>query len=486
MPAAPILRPPETLSDGSSEPCPPEMAQPLVQGHAQSSLSAQAAGPGFAYAAVGGAVVPHVRAGACCVAAGPPVPMASSADAGEAEPQDHAADAFARWAEQRGLGTAFFGVSAAAALAWGWSFLPLGEEMVLHPAIWCSRNRRERSIAAQLRRAVKHRVEIIRLDGHSWHQDEALCAAIDDHARAWQARHAMPPMGFVVALRPKRPQADQELWLAYRQGALVAFAVVLPIGSRGYLIEHIVRGPHAPNGTAELLIDAIVQAHAAASEISLGLAPLSGPLPRWLRMARWAGGLWYNFAGLEAFKLKLHPHERRSLGLAYPQKGGALGLLRALVALLRAFAGGSLVLFAVRLLARGPTPVLVAMAAVLPLWMWGLSILDTAAWFVAPWVQQAWLVFDGLLCLALWGTLFRPSIGRLRLLSFVVTLDACTTLIEALVYPGPKHLFGLLLHAVGVLAPTVSAVMLWGAARRAARMAAGRAHVVRPLAGAVR
>jgi len=81
-----------------------------------------------------------------------------------------------------------------------------------------------------------------------------------------------------------------------------------------------------------------------------------------------------------------------------------------------------------------------------------------------------------LLFLALCLSLRRPSARRYGALAAIVALDTATTLVEALAQPGPKTAGGLALHGVGVLAPLMSALMLWGAWRRARALADGAAE----------
>lgn len=447
---------------------PPEAWQ-LLRQHSRSTLSAQAMGPGYRYLRTPEALVAFVEAGGSWVAAGPPVVLASRGDV-TAAALGQAARAFVGHAGVHRRRCVFFGIEPAQAVAMGCTFVPLGDEMVLQPQPWLRVSRKERGLASQLRRAKKRGITVSCVPEIQAAPGTPLHHTISQLSRVWQAQHAMPAMQFVVALRPLRRGVGQKLYVAQCAASVVAFAVVLPVGSSqcaGWLIEHIVRHPRAPNGTAELLINSILEDLPQAHEVSLGLVPLSGSLPRPLRAARALGGLFYNFSGLLTFKRKLRPQLQRPLGLAYPGSPTGLGHLAALWALLRAFAGGTLTGFVMRLLARGPLPVLMAMAAVLPLWMYGLSRLPTDLWFVAPWVQQAWLLFDGGLFFALCFMLRAPTVGSLWALALVVSLDAAVTLLEALIYPGPKHLFGLVLHAVGVGAPTASAVMLWGAYLRA-------------------
>jgi lysylphosphatidylglycerol synthetase-like protein (DUF2156 family) len=116
-------------------------------------------------------------------------------------------------------------------------------------------------------------------------------------------------------------------------------------------VEDLVRAPNAPNGTNELLVDAVMRMVTSMelAEVTLGLAPLAGDVARWLRFARWAGRPLYDFAGLRAFKAKLRPHAWEPIYLcAAPGRSRMLALRDSL----RAFAGGSLVVFAGRTLFR--------------------------------------------------------------------------------------------------------------------------------------
>lgn len=158
----------------------------------------------------------------------------------------------------------------------------------------------------------------------------------------------MPPMRFLVQLEPLTLAHERIIYVAERDGAPVAYASAIPVYARQRMfIEDLVRAPDAPNGTAELLVDAVMHAVEAAGlpEVTLGLAPLAGDVARWLRFARWAGGALYDFDGLRRFKAKLRPHAWEPVYLCAAPGGSRLVALRDS---LRAFAGGSLVGFATR------------------------------------------------------------------------------------------------------------------------------------------
>jgi phosphatidylglycerol lysyltransferase len=132
----------------------------------------------------------------------------------------------------------------------------------------------------------------------------------------------------------------------------VAFTVLSPVPERnGWLVEQIVRGNSAPNGTAELLLDAAMGAIAASGSIyaTLGLSPLSQRAgltqpkqPLWLslllRLVRRGGRRFYNFGGLDAFKAKFNPESWEPI---YAIAEGTSFPPRALYAIAGAFSGGA-------------------------------------------------------------------------------------------------------------------------------------------------
>jgi phosphatidylglycerol lysyltransferase len=150
---------------------------------------------------------------------------------------------------------------------------------------------------------------------------------------------------------------------------VVAFLVASPVPARqGWLVEQIVRSPHAPNGTNELLVDTAFRDLAALGSrwVTLGLAPLSvrarfapGDMPRLARprpLMRFVLGWvraharrFYDFDGLDAWKAKLQPHGWEPIWAITSEKRVTL---RTLYAIAGAFSGTSPVLFVARALAR--------------------------------------------------------------------------------------------------------------------------------------
>jgi phosphatidylglycerol lysyltransferase len=128
-------------------------------------------------------------------------------------------------------------------------------------------------------------------------------------------------MHFLVEPQTLERLADRRVFVAELKGQVVGFLVASPVPRRnGWLVEQIIRGHGAPNGTAELMIDAAVRAMAEGESeyVTLGLSPLSQRAaisqeenPLWLRWTlswvRAHGRRFYNFDGLDAFKTKFQP-----------------------------------------------------------------------------------------------------------------------------------------------------------------------------------
>lgn len=115
--------------------------------------------------------------------------------------------------------------------------------------------------------------------------------------------------------------AGRIVFVARRRGVPTAFLVASPVRARnGYLVELLARSTAAPNGTSELLIDAAMRRFAGdgCDYVTLGLVALAHAAdeeilrnPAWLRMlmyfARAHANRFYNFRGLEHFRVKMAP-----------------------------------------------------------------------------------------------------------------------------------------------------------------------------------
>lgn len=193
----------------------------------------------------------------------------------------------------------------------------VGAQPSWDPVCWPEMVGGHASLRAQLNRARNKDVEV-----REWPPARAaaageLAACLDE----WLATRGLPPLHFLVEPRTLERLFDRRVFVASREGAVVGFLVASPIPARGgWLIEQLIRCRAAPNGTAELLIDALVRAlqREECHYVTLGLSPLStrardlgagGPI--WMRLLlQWLRAhahRFYNFEGLEAFKAKFHP-----------------------------------------------------------------------------------------------------------------------------------------------------------------------------------
>ncbi|HLP40910.1 MAG TPA: DUF2156 domain-containing protein [Fibrobacteria bacterium] len=240
----------------------------------------------------------------------------------------------------------------------GYSRVGIGSQPVWKPAGWPAVLAERASLRAQL-----HRVRNKGVTVREWSADEAGGdAGIHRCLEEWLARRHLPPMGFLVEPRTLERLWDRKVFVAELGGRPVAFLVAAPVPRRGgWLIEQIVRGTRAPNGTAEILVDAAFCAARAAGldYLTLGLSPLSRngegtgggnslgleQLFGWL----WAhGSRFYDFRGLESFKAKFGPSAWEPIHAISQGPFDA----RVLLAVAAAFAGGSPVRFVAGAFAR--------------------------------------------------------------------------------------------------------------------------------------
>jgi phosphatidylglycerol lysyltransferase len=236
---------------------------------------------------------------------------------------------------------------------------PIGAQPVWSPASLLREFATHASLRAQLSRArnkgvITRHVPVVGAD---------LAAALRVPLDEWIHRRALPPLHFLIETETLDDLVDRRVVVAECGGAVVGFLVATPIPARnGWLIEQLVRGARAPNGTAELLLH-----HATsllddenAAMVTLGLAPLARrgtPVvqraPAWtpilLRRLRAHGRRFFNFEGLEQFKAKFGGSSWEAV---YLSMGRGTGTARALVAVTEAFGGEALWRFAGRIMPR--------------------------------------------------------------------------------------------------------------------------------------
>lgn len=229
------------------------------------------------------------------------------------------------------------------------SAIAIGAQPVWNPVRWAQGVDATPSLRAQLRRARNKGVMVEAMAPRAGCDDPGLRRVLEE----WLALRALPPLRFLTdpwvldgVLR------DRRLLVARVALDPVGFLVASPVTARrGYLVEQVVRSPRAPNGTAELLIDTAMREFAGEGRrfATLGLVALASGArseiarnPWWLRlmmlMARTHANRFYNFRGLERFRMKMAPEAWEPI---YAISNERRFSLRSLYAIAEAFCGMS-------------------------------------------------------------------------------------------------------------------------------------------------
>jgi len=199
------------------------------------------------------------------------------------------------------------------------SVLALGAQPVWDPSCWSEILASRASLRAQLYRSRNKGVIVAEWTAAQAHSNVELQRCL----REWLASRPMPAMHFLVEPETLACLDDRRIFVAAWKGVPVGFLIASPVPRRnGWLVEQIIRGRSAPNGTNELLLDAAMCALAmdGSHYVTLGLVPLSSHTmaltprhPFWLHFllvwVRAHGKRFYNFDGLEKFKTKFAPQE---------------------------------------------------------------------------------------------------------------------------------------------------------------------------------
>jgi phosphatidylglycerol lysyltransferase len=445
----------------------------LLKRHGWNATSFQILEPGFRYWFDAGACVGYVDTGAAWIAAGAPVCPG--------EGLLPAARAFVDAARAAGRRVAFFateerftGEGAPSELA----ALRIGEQPVWDPRAWAETVEATRSLREQLRRARAKGVVVRSLaPAELADPSSATRRAVEALVARWHAEHPLPPMGFLVEVHATEHLEERRCFVAERDGRIVGFLAAVPVYAReGWLFEDLLRDPAAPNGTGELLVDAALRAAAAEGSryVTLGLVPLAGAVPAWLRLARRSGRGLYDFEGLRAFKAKLRPVTWTSIYLSYPCDQGELKTVRDVLV---AFARGGLARFGVATLLRGPAVLVQLLALLLVPWTALIALADGARWFPSRQVQLGWILFD----LALAGALVRLGrrwrVGLDVALASLVSMDAVITAWQVASFNLRRAptLVDAVVCLIAIAGPTLAALALWrGVVRRSGRPSRSR------------
>jgi phosphatidylglycerol lysyltransferase len=429
----------------------------LLRRHGWNATSFQILEPGFSYWFDGDdACVAYRDTGGAWVAAGAPI--------AEPERAPATAQAFVAAAAAGGRRACFFGTEDRFAAAVPFAAMRIGEQPVWDPAAWDEVLRGTRSLREQIRRARAKGVGVRPFDPHLLAQPAGgPRAAVEQLVARWEAARPMPPMGFLVQMHLHTELEERRFFTAVQGDALVGFLSMVPVfARRGWFVEDLVRLPEAPNGTAELLVDAAMRAAAAEGSgyLTLGLAPLAGAVGPWLRIARRTGGPLYDFRGLHAFKAKLRPRTWTPIFISYPR--AQLGVA-AVYDALAAFARGGLLRFGLRTLLRRPAVLIQALALLLIPWTLLMAAAPSARWFPSPAVKWGWVAFDAALAPALMSLARRWRRGLDTALAALVSADAAATLAQVLGWNlrQARDPVTIVVAALSVAAPTLTALLLW-------------------------
>lgn len=363
--------------------------------------------------------------------------------------------------------------------------LLIAEQPDFDPARYDIAGRRRRSLRQQVNRARNKGVRVRRIEAEDIARHPgSLRAQIDRVLDRWLASRRMSVMRFMVDLEPFTLPERRRYYIAEWGDEPVGFLAAIPVyGRRGWFFEDVCRVPDAPNGTAELLIHtAMVDARARGDAYAtLGMAPLAGVeagpgphrvLRRVLRFCASNAGPFYDFRGVRRFKQRFRPDRwTPQLVVACPGPVRA----RTFVAVLTAFADGGLGAFVLgtlgRVLSRVPprwwARGLVALAAGLVPWTVLLALSDGDRWFGDRSIQAAWVVFDGVMALALLGLARlvargRPVARRLAMLLAGATLtDLVLSAVQALHLHRAVGGWAVLFVAAGLAGPLLATVYLW-------------------------
>jgi lysylphosphatidylglycerol synthetase-like protein (DUF2156 family) len=349
--------------------------------------------------------------------------------------------------------------------------LLIGQQPIFRPREWLQDLSKRRRLREQLRRARAKGLSVRRVAPTELEDGAPLRLEVERLARDWLRSRKIEPMGFLVALEPFHRPDQHRYLVAELHGRAVAFLSAVPIGQRrAWLVEDVVRSASAPNGATETLLVALMQQEADSEYITLGLTPLAGPVAWPLRVARWVSRPLFDFAGLRAFRERLHPDGWQPVWLVSPRgEPHALSILDSL----RAFARGSLVGFAVRSLIRHPSGLPWALALPLPLWTVGLAWLVLAhrsSLLGFPPVELAlWVGFDTLLLLVLVRAAMRPTRARLIVATSLAVVDALLSSDHWVRVGGGSTPQQESLRALATVAPLVGAALLgWATTRTSA------------------
>lgn len=364
-----------------------------------------------------GARLAYVQSGRSWIAIGTPLI--------DPDARAEAVQRFVRAARAHRHRPVFFGVEDLSPFA-GCRTLMLGLQSVLKPSEWNATLRCSPKLREQLRRARAKGVTVRQVGAADLLEQTPLRREVERLRHEWLASRAMEPMGFLVAVEPFYKPDEHLYFIAERHGQAVQFLSAVPIhGCHGWLMEDMLRGPDAPNGTTELVVDTIMRRlDPDVHWLTPGLTPLAGVSAWWLRLARFVSASLYDFSGLQRFRARLRPASWRPVSLVW-DRGPVVAVI---LDVLRAFAGGPMFPFAWRSIVRHPNGPPWAIAVPLVAWtalLAGLAVTGHSETLgFSPLGLGAWTFFDALLAWLLFKAARRPRRRNLAAMAAAATFDA--------------------------------------------------------------
>jgi phosphatidylglycerol lysyltransferase len=412
-----------------------------------------------------GACVAYVDTSGAWVAACSP--LVRSEPDGYPAAMSRAALRFAKAARIHGRRACFFGSEASDPA--GLERLVIGEQPIFHPGQWLRDLHRHRRLREQLRRARAKGLRVRSVSASELAKGAPLRREIENLANQWLRSRHIAPLGFLVALEPFCVPDEHRYFVAELGGHALAFLSAVPIGPRNaWLVEDVVRGATAPNGTTETLFVALMREVESSDYVTLGLTPLAGEVAWPFRLARWVSRPLFDFQGLRDFRERLHPHEWRPVWLLYPP--GTSPVLPVFDSL-RAFARGSLLAFAARSFLRHPSGLPWALALPLPFWTAGLAwlvIARRASLLGFPSFELVlWALFDALMMVVLVRVAMHPRRSRLVMATVFAGVDAALSLGHLGSVGLGSTALQASLRGMATTAPLIGALLLAWAAMRA-------------------
>lgn len=217
--------------------------------------------------------------------------------------------------------------------------LVVGAQPLWTPTRWPAILASKASLRAQINRARNKGLAV-----EHWDREQAGASPqLHRLLGEWLAHRGMLKLHFLAEPDVLDALGDREVFVAMRGTEAVAYLLLSPVPARhGWLVEWIIQGESAPNGTASLLLDAAFRyaIDTEAAVVSLGLVPLashaplsaSAPPPHVRALLAWMRAhaeRFYGFRGLEQFKTKFQPDRWEPVYLLTNEPRVSLRLLHA-------------------------------------------------------------------------------------------------------------------------------------------------------------